>query len=139
MTDTRKSAPEAAILGLVPRRRGIYLLVRCPACREVYAAPLPVVAGLPVGQCRCSACSHILTVDPPSFQQAIDRYWPDEPVEVVSTLAEAARAEAEAWARGSLVRETLRYDGLELAPLLEDAVFPYALWAHYHTSAEERA
>jgi hypothetical protein len=119
----------AAILGIEPRHRAAYLIVRCEACEVVYSALLPTVSGIPVGACTCATCGNAWRVTPADIAAALDRHWPQEPKEAVDARAAAVRAEAQSWAAHRDARAVLTYDGVPLADLLEEGSFPYFLWA----------
>ncbi|MEZ4701576.1 MAG: hypothetical protein R2834_14660 [Rhodothermales bacterium] len=129
MNEAKTFNPEAAILGIEPRHHAAYLIVRCAACRAVYAALLPTVAGLPVGACACTACGHDWAVRPAEIAAALDRHWPEEPVETVADRADRARGLARTWSATPEAREALTYEGVALAELLEDGSYPYFMWA----------
>lgn len=135
MSSVKIFSPEATILGIEPRRHAAYLIVRCVACQAVYAALLPTVAGMPVGDCSCATCGRIWRVTPAEIEAALDRHWPEEPRETVAARAGAARREASIWAAHPEARAVLTYEGVPLADLLEEGSFPYFMWALHRREA----
>ncbi len=127
------------ILGLERRHDAVFLLVRCAACRGVYATPLTTVAGLPVGMCSCTACGHAGRIDADGVDEALDRFWPEESLEAAADRAFEASAMAVRWAAHPEAQAVLRYEGVPLAEMVHAGSYPYFIWALHRRGPEGEA
>jgi hypothetical protein len=133
------SVSERAVLAIVPRRKAVHLLVRCPSCASVYAHVLPTVGGLPVGECRCPDCTCAWILTPEAMRRVVDRHWPAESADDVAVRTREAVARARVWATMLDVQAALRYEGVDLAEGWVAGALPHFLWERHRVAEHNDA
>lgn len=118
-TTMAASNEQHLIKRLRPAVVGVFADLACPNCgseREVYLA---TIMGITLGSHECPACSAVQTIAPEDFASALDRLWPEPPVEEIVALTNEATRVTELWHRHEPFTSALRYRDVNLGEAAE--------------------
>jgi hypothetical protein len=107
------------IVGVRPVVTGVYLTLRCGACRSRFESYQATVLCVPAGEHRCPACSASVRVGWAELDAALARHLPYREPHEMARLTEEATRVAESWHRSAPFASLLTYRGIDLGPAME--------------------
>ncbi len=120
------SNPETVdIIAIRPAVEGTYITIQCRSCSNHFTSYQPTVAGVAIGQHKCTNCQEVHKISPENFESALDKIIPARSFEQIKQHIEEASTIAESWYRIEGISQFLIHCELNLGQPAERGLLSF--------------